>query len=503
MKNLTKRDVYNIYDISIRVIHHDYNQNKFEKCIRDITFLSDFISQLNWKYCDESIEDILMKLSSRIIEHKIEKQIAGKYVFYDFLGKDNCTLTQQYLRALMSWGVEILYIPEQLNETRSKDIISELSSYDKAEIFQPNKSLSVLDCINELYSKIVEYKPEKIILQLAPFSAEPVILFNAIKLPDKYYLDISDHRFFIGNQCADYYLSFRNRGCYIAEHFRNISRDKILYMPYYPITRFIEYEGMPSFVENSKCIILSGGSLYKIGFIESEYFQILKQVLDENQDTVFVFVCLESDYKGSVLSRFVKNNHYENRVFISSFRKDIDEVIKRCDIYYNTYPFSGGLMCQYAAKNAKPIVAYNLKERTSDFVETVICDRERIQITYCTVEDAVNEFAQLIKDVNYRHKKGTKLRDAIYTPERFNDELFQLIHNNTTVNTISSESFFSEKIFERYLKLNNSTQYYCFLLVLRNHDVFHRLPLLLRLKIIIHLAIKAVIKFTNKLSPNR
>ena len=55
-------------------------------------------------------------------------------MFYDVFALDNKGLTQQYLRALISWRVKILFIFEGSDLSKSKKIIKELNSYSKAEV---------------------------------------------------------------------------------------------------------------------------------------------------------------------------------------------------------------------------------------------------------------------------------------------------------------------------------------------------------------------------------
>src|SRR5690606_5562315 len=38
-------------------------------------------------------------------------------------------------------------------------------------------------------------------------------------------------------------------------------------------------------------------------------------------------------------------------------RKDIAQVFERIDIYFNTYPYGGGLMLQYAVQSGKPPIS--------------------------------------------------------------------------------------------------------------------------------------------------
>ena len=59
----------------------------------------------------------------------------------------------------------------------------------------------------------------------------------------------------------------------------------------------------------------------------------------------------------------IKSNKFTSKIydFFIGRRKRmaaIDAVFENCDIYLGTYPICGGLMSQYAAMHAKPILAY-------------------------------------------------------------------------------------------------------------------------------------------------
>ncbi len=475
MLNISRKDVYSVYECLKRKSFKAYARKDFNRSIFHISLTAKLASFFNWTYCDEELEELLSKLSEIILSRPLtETRTKGKYVFYDFNARDNCTLTQQYLRAIMSWGGEILYIPENLDAQKSKDIIRELTAYPKAEIYAPDKKLTSVERIRDLYRKIIGFTPEKIFLQLEPWSAEAVVLFQAIHLPEKYYLDITDHAFYIGNKCADYYIEFRNRGCYIATNKRNIPRNKILYQRYYPIISDYPYQGLPEEIEKSKCFILSAGNVYKVGNSRSDYFTILKKVLDRHPEAIFVYISIG---RNQVFHEFIQKNKLTKRVFCYPSRKDINEVIKRCNLYFNTYPFSGALLCQYAAVNAKPVVAYNLKERHSDFVETVLCDRDRFKITQCTIDETVQEFSRLITEKEYRRKTGEKLKAHIISPEDFNRELEQLILNHTPVGSIQEECISDQQVFDRYLDLQNTSMLNFYALFFRNLKLFTGMPL--------------------------
>ena len=72
---------------------------------------------LNFKYVDEELENYLFEMSQNLISSPEFIPNKNRWVFYDSFGLDNRGLTQQYLNALDSWGVEYLYILEKPHNT--------------------------------------------------------------------------------------------------------------------------------------------------------------------------------------------------------------------------------------------------------------------------------------------------------------------------------------------------------------------------------------------------
>lgn len=490
---LNKSDIIKAYELTKHLATKAYLKNNYNKSLEHISTAARIASSFNWIYTDDELENLLQALSSSIIpttNYPISPN--GRYVFYDFQAFDNCCLTQQYLRALISYNVEILYIPERLIKSRSKAIINELLTYPKARILEIDDKMTSVERIRAIYNEINAFRPEKIFMQIEPSSAVAVTIFNAFPNVPKYFIDLADHLFYLGRSCANYFIEYRNRGCSVSINKRNLLPEQILLLPYYPVIDKYDFLGFPSCVTSDKVVIFSGGNYYKIGGKDATYFKILKRLLSENPSLIILYAGIGIDTQ---FEEFIRINNLGTRIKLLGFRKDINEVIKHCDIYLNTYPFSGGLMCQYAASNCKPILAYNTQNRESDFVETIICDNSSIKITQTNLEDFHQEANKLINNKKYRYLVGKSIHDCIIKPEEFNNSLHNLISNNTNSKAFKMIDICYDEFFDRYLYLQNNGSYSFKFQIIRNFKiksiilfpkiVFSSLPLLLHPNLII------------------
>lgn len=456
MAKLLRKDILKAYDKIKRMAGQAYSKRNYDKSIHYISLAAKVAVYFNWIYTDEELESLMKKLSQAVlsdISANTQNKTEGRYVFYDFSATDNACLTQQYLRALISRNVEILYIPEVWDPSKNQAITKEVANYPKVTIAKPTPGLTETERIKELYQIIRDFQPEKIVLQLAPWSASAVVLFNAFPQISKYYIDLNDHAFNLGTSCTDYTIEFRNRGCTVATDKRHIPANKILYLPYYPVVTHREFAGFPEAVTKDKVIMLSGGAFYKIYGDDNRFFKIVKRLAEDNPNLIILYIGLGYDTK---FRQFIKENRLEGRIILLDFRRDINEVFQQCDIYLATYPFGGGLMCQYAAVNGKPVLAYNRPERKSDFIESVICDGTDLKITYTDMDELAAEARKLINDKNYRQEKGALLQKEILTPEEFGKRLFYLLSLQESGQTYPKVAIDYEAFFNRYLETQNN-----------------------------------------------
>ncbi len=415
---LREKDIINSYNYCKRRAAANLSKGNYNKCLEQIELSSNIAYLFNWIYTDDQLEEMLKTISISLLNPiKNYKPIANRYVFYDTFSTDNRALTQQYIRALIKMGVEFLYITTNSPEDhQGRKIFKELNEYKRVELFTIPQAIKRTEQIKETYNKIISFRPEKVIIQTHPWSVQAATILYA--LPNqltRYKVNLTDNAFWIGTKCVDYILEFRSRGYTISMENRGISPNKLLIVPYYPITDSMPFQGFPTEAEEGKIIVLSGGSVYKVYGKDYEYFKLVKQLIKENQNIVLLYAGAGNM---EPMKKFIKENNLTDSVFLLGNRRDINEVFKHCDIYLGTYPIAGGLMTQLAAINSKPILSYTSPD-LGGYVESVICVKRKTKLTHTKKSDFFSEAKKLIEDKEYRIRRGKEIYSCIINKDEF------------------------------------------------------------------------------------
>ena len=221
---LTKERFIRDFTAIKELAFHYFESDQVDKCAETISVLCRIGYETNIVYTDEEIEGLLLKISNGIVpkENTQKKTVSKRWVFYDSFGWDNRGLTQQYLRALKSWDVEILFIFENYNENLSRDIYEELIDYG-AEIYCVDRNLVFNEKVLNIHSKIVEFSPSKAFLHFSPWTVVGFVVWNSLDFIDRYFINLTDHAFWIGKNTFDHCIEFRNYGYTISKLQRDIS----------------------------------------------------------------------------------------------------------------------------------------------------------------------------------------------------------------------------------------------------------------------------------------
>src|SRR5215210_4650371 len=129
---LIKEDLQSDYNDLIDAIKKCIERGNFEKALELIDLTSKIAYQysVNENFYDIRLENYIQEIASKKYDKVFINGEDNKILFYDYFGFDNRGLTQQYLRALMNLGKEIIYILEQSNTySSSQDIFDELNAY--------------------------------------------------------------------------------------------------------------------------------------------------------------------------------------------------------------------------------------------------------------------------------------------------------------------------------------------------------------------------------------
>lgn len=448
---LSLKGVKRVYNQLKRQAHKSFRKGDYEEALTIAQAAAATAFQFNWIYADEELESMLQSISNKLILSRTYVPIPNRVVFYDFLAFDNCVLSEQYLTALLSYDVEILFIFENYNAERSTNIQKLLTS-PRVTVYKLPQKISNLEKLKALTELITSFCPEKAFLQMHPSSTVAVTLWNAFSQTTRYLINHSDHAFWLGTRCTDYCLEFRDYGATISLEKRGLKKNQILLQPYYPITTCKPFIGFPKEATQDKVIIYTGATYYKMYGEKGIFFTMMKRILDENPKVV---ILLSGSGDDKPIKKFIKKNSYQKRLFILGLRNDVNYVFQHCDIYLGTYPVTGGLMTQFAAINGKPILAYTDKSIANNYIEGLLY-RKKGQLTHTNLDDFYAEAKKLINDREYRVGKGNELRDAIIKPEEFNELLRKLITEHKNYQDVNMDMEINyEKIPRIFLEIEN------------------------------------------------
>lgn len=401
---------------------------------------------LNFRYADDTLEEVLKKISAELLGQSMEPPGKEKFLFYDDFGYDNRGLTQQYLHALDQMGVQYLYLVSSRDFNPQGHIASQAHSNPNAEIVQVPSDLDEIGRLRFLFSVVKEYNPQKAFLHLAPWSSEAVTLWNAFPNIERYLIDLTDHAFWLGKSCSDYFIGFRNYGYSISIRERGIPKRKLLNLPYYPVVVEKSFAGFPDGAKG-KLIIFSGGAYYKVYGENDAYFRSIRRIVSENPDIAIIFA--GSGNKKPFVD-FIRKNNLQRNVFLIGNRSDINEVFKHCDIYLNSYPIIGGLMSQYAVLNRKPLIGYSAPDIPCNFSEGLFSASLHYQTTYTDVDDFHFSINKLITSEEQRRKASDYAPDVLPTPDSFTADfklLLEYKHSAPFLDFDVNTSRFSEVYF--------------------------------------------------------
>ncbi|WP_316746905.1 glycosyltransferase family 4 protein [Pedobacter gandavensis] len=404
----------------------------------------------NFIYTDDKLESLLMQISEKTLSKPEFIPIKDRYVFYDYFGNTK-VLTQQYIRALISWDVEFLYLLQD-GTNFSKEIRDELASYPKAKVVVLTED-DVFNKMRQAQLEIAEFRPSKALLHIAPWDLIGICVWNSFTNVDRFLINLTDHAFWLGKSCSDFILEFRSYGYNLSHDARNIPKDKLLLQAYYPIQNDVPFKGFPIDLKD-KIIGFSGSSFYKIYGRNGKFLDLIKSILDRNENFIFLLAGWGID---EPIRKFIEDNNFKDRFILLGERNDIDQVFKHIDIFINTYPFIGGLMTQLAVVNKKAIVSYTSEDLTFNLIEDFLSiDRDRAGsiMDECAFLDEVD---QLIKSSTYRDENIELYSGSIPSIQEFNNTLWENCnqpHNSCTLK-IPSIVINYDAILELYLEVDN------------------------------------------------
>lgn len=429
----TEESLYSELEVLKENTIQAFHKGKHKECFEYMDIACTLARHYYLVWTIPEFEDILLSYSRIVNVHDYYKNDYNneiRIVFYDTHATDNYVLTQQYLTAALSWNVDILYITNKdMNRPNSKNIKDLLDKSPRAKIEIIPKELDVLEAAEYIIKEVCEFGANKGIIHTQSFDFTGIIAFSALDLVETFYIETSDHIFWLGTKAFDYYVVFRSLGYNTCIQHRGIAENKLLLQPYYPIMYSRELQPYP--INHSDSVrILSGARIEKVYGDNDKYFELVEGIIKNNPNVEFYYI--GAGVYGKLAQTYYLENqiakrHYGENFHALGFRNDITELMKEMDIYMGTYPIGGGLMTQIAASQGLPIVQYVSSGLSSSVGEFIDCENKNQPFVFENTNDFYSECNRLIRDKEYRIRIGKDLKGKVLTEQEFNEQIKDII----------------------------------------------------------------------------
>lgn len=455
---LTIDDIEKSYSQIKRDIEHSLKRGSVARAIELIDTYAYVVQLINNRFRDDDIE----RWMEYVAETKLgfiecgPRQNNKKIVFYDQIGSTIC-LGLQYIRGLIANGYEILYIFESSVYMVNPNLLKELEN-NQIQYLIYNSNISdtekLLTLAREIRQNILDYNPSRLIIHSPAFGALGSIILYSLHKIVRYRIVPGDHHFYLGYGCIDYFFEFRDFGLKIAVEQRHIKKERLFKLPFYPIVdNFLEFQGFPAEVKGQVIFAASGGT-YKF-YGSNWFFEFAKWLLITYKEVVLLFIgnATPSMYY------FIKQEHLEGRFIPIGYRKDFVSCIKHIDVLINSYPYSGGLVCQTAAYFKKPILSYSREEeRLVRSIRALLGAEETGTPISFSNENLLREYVdKLVSDVSFRHSEGERIYSMLQTREKFDEQLGGILSGMLLSNILTTNKFYNiDERTRTYVTLQNS-----------------------------------------------
>lgn len=445
---MQKSNVLQDYKKMKTMISYYIKQQKWEKALKTIFFASSFMYMMNQLYYDDDLEDQLHYIAASILKKPASKsRNSQKIIFYDSFGNVGRGLAYIYLKALCELKYDIEYITVA-NDALSRQVIAELLG-EKGRIYtldgiENSQKMKVLQ-------QIIEQSEAKIcFLHTMPDDVVGIGTFSLYdKILKRYMINMTDHAFWLGKNACDYVINFRQFGYLVCNQKREIQKEKLLYLPYYPQTDLMDQGD--DIGTSAKQVIFSGGGIYKTYSKDKMYYRLVENILDRYENIIF-------SYCGNGYSKDMKRlkNKYPDRIRWERERTDFYSLMKQCTFYLSTYPYNGGLMTQYALRAGKiPVTFCDCGVDR----ELTIRDDDSFWNFY-SIDETIKYIDKLLGSEEFRINQEKRLSDFLIDSDIFCKELENVLQTNCSKRRITKTEIKTDGTEHYPLELYEGMNYY-------------------------------------------
>ena len=418
---MQKEQIERIINQLKEAIAHEMDKGKYDHALGMISACAYLLYYANLYYVDRDLEDCLKLIAQKKLDCgqslQYDKDTA---IFYDGFGLNERGLGQIYLRALCRFK-KICYVTYDDRKAHIPDILKILRDAGcSARYISRHKASHLKEC-RELQDIVDSVRPGHFFFYTTPDDVVgTTVLYANVGRFIRYQINLTDHAFWLGAHCIDKCIEFRPYGAKVSAKYRDIDKDRIVMIPFYPIIhKDVGFEGFPFPVAESQKVIFSGGSLYKTLGKGNRYYHLIEYILIEYPEAIFWYAGSgDSTEMDKLMKRF------PDRLYLTPERKDLYQVLRHCYFYLSTYPICGGLMFQYAARAERIPLTLRNGNITDDF----LLEQDSLGIGFDDVDSVKSEIDHIMHDEEYVHEKGSRLKDVVISEEQFGSEIARLLN---------------------------------------------------------------------------
>lgn len=426
-------------------------KQNYEKAMASIQYSCNILYQFNQKYKDDDFEEGVIRIS-RYYQKYYENTLNhynpddNTVLFYDGFGLDKRGVAKNNLNALNKNGYRIIYVgpkTAQGNMPETKKLMEQADiSWNYIDTLG-----SYTNCTKELLSIILKFCPKAMLFYTLPYDASGAVAFATMTgKTDRFLIDLTDHAFWLGVKCNDYFLGSRQISASNQLYERGIRKEQILKCGNSVLIDKSEYNhsDLPFDVKAHR-YVFSGGQLYKtLGDPHLYYYQIVRYILKKHTDIYFLYA---GGGDTSEMDQII--SEYPGRAFLIKERKDYYYLIENCTLYLNTYPMFGGMMMKYCANAGKLPLTLRHGEDSM-----LLNEQEKCQIDYDTYQELIDDLDNLLDNEAYLHEREKKVKCGVTPEEQFVRDIGSAIEFHTVTLTHSDQRIdttkFRHEFYERF-----------------------------------------------------
>lgn len=420
-------------------------------------------------FLEEKLKQIAHELKPAYQPQLSQIEAAGNTVlFYDGFGLDTRGVAGMYLRSLKNSGYHIIYVTRKASENSLPTLLGILDDADAVCEFVELDG-SYLQRVEGLLQVFMRHRPKAMLFYTLPADVAGCIAFHLYEgIGKRYLIDLTDHAFWLGTGCNDYFCGSREMSASNQLFGRGIPKEKLIKLG---VNLLVDTqrqpEPLPFDVKNSR-YIFSGGALYKtLGDKENTYYRIVDHILRNHKDVKFLYAGAGDESQMQLLLE-----KYPQQAFLIPERKDFYYLIAHSVFYLNTYPMFGGMMMKYSAYAKK--IPITLRHNADS--DGLLLDQASAKIEYDSYEDLIEDVDRLLTDEAYLRSRESLLEGKIITQQRFDNNLRSMIEKQSTDYDHTYEQLDTTEFIAEYYRRFNIKDVYNYICNKQHLSILLRIP---------------------------